>query len=104
MTPPPAMTTSALSTHHPPHLEDDFQGGKRRDVAVVEGRRDLDDVQPDQARRVRRRPEQLEGLSRRQTTGRGDLGARRKGGVQDVDVERNVDRMPVETIRDLPRR
>src|SRR5256885_1234313 len=98
MTPPPAMTTSALSTnlvraglafalHHAPHLEDQLQGGEDGDVPVVERRRYLDDVEADQARTLGRGMQQLEGLPGREPARGRNLGARREGGIEDVDVE-----------------
>src|ERR1700680_2197450 len=89
--PPPQMTTSAVSKLcQAPELEDELQRRQRGDVAVVEGRRDLDDIQTDERRCRRDRVEDLQRLARRESARRGNLGTRREGGVERVDVERDV--------------
>src|SRR2546427_6809284 len=101
MTPPPTMTTSALSTHlvragfaralhHAPHLEDQLQRGEGGDVPVVKGRRDLNHVEADQARPLRRAAQQLQRLAARQAARGWNLSARRVGGIESVDVKRDV--------------
>src|SRR2546429_1435866 len=98
MTPPPTMTTSALSTHlvragfaralhHAPHLEDHLQRGECGDVPVVKGRRDLHHIEADQARPLRRAAQQLQRLAARQAARGWNLSTWREGGVQDVDVK-----------------
>src|SRR5712692_2482054 len=117
MMPPPAMTTSALSTqlrhvrsgfarglYHPPHLEDHLQRSEGRDVSVVEGRRYLNDVEAHELRAVGGALQQLQRLAARQTSRRRDLGARRKRGVEDVDVERYVDLLPGQPLSNSLRR
>src|SRR5579859_2899751 len=90
--PPPQMTTSAVSILvQAPELEDDLECGQRGDVPAVERRRQLDQVEADEARRRRDRMEHLERLSRGEPSSRRDLGAGREGGVERVDVERHVD-------------
>src|SRR5438309_11661617 len=96
------MTTSALSTNlvsarlavaldHAPNLEDQLQRGEGGDVPIVEWRGDLNHIEADDARPLRRAAQQLERLPGRQTARRRYLGARRKGWIQHADVERNVD-------------
>src|SRR4029077_2324257 len=98
MMPPPAMTTSALSTdlgdlrlprhlHHSPHLKDQLEGGKRGDVLVVDRRRDLDDVESNELRAPRCRLEQCQRLPRRETARGRDLRPRRECGGGHIDVE-----------------
>src|SRR5262245_14197100 len=102
MMPPPAMTTSALSTylgqrrfaralHHAPDLEDHLQCGEDRDLLLVEGRRNLDDVEPDQLRTLGRAAQQLQRLASGQTARRRNLGPRCECRVKHIDVERDVD-------------
>src|ERR1700758_1437371 len=102
--PPPMMTTSALSTNDAPSLEDQLQCGERRDVLVVDGRRDLDDVEADQLRALGGGAQQGEGLPGRETAGRRDLRPRRERRVEDVDVEGDVHLLPGEALGDLARR
>src|SRR5437879_13768052 len=101
MTPPPTMTTSALSTdvrnpglaralHHSPHLEDELQRRERRDIAVVKRRRDLDDVEPHQAPPCGRAAQQSQRLSRGQATRGWDVCARGKRRLDPVDAERGA--------------
>src|SRR6267378_4666791 len=116
MMPPPAMTTSALSMafghrlhrpgrfDHPPHLEDQLERGEGRDVPVVERRRNLDDVEPDYARALGRGAQQVECLPGGEATCGWDLGPRREGGVEHVDVERDVNLFACQTVRDLASR
>src|SRR6266567_9443653 len=92
MMPPPAITTSAVSMPvQAPHLEDQLQRGERRDVAIVERRRDLNDVEPDQLRFLRRRRQQPQGLPGGPPARGWDLGPRRKRRVENVDVEGDMD-------------
>src|SRR5260370_1935004 len=121
MIPPPAMTTSALSMtfrdmgagggapapRHTPNLEDQLQGSEGRDAAVVERRRDLDEVEPDQGGAPCGARQEIESLPRRQPAGRRDLRPRGKRGIESVDVERNVDflaRKPIGDPGHRPRR
>src|SRR5260370_178809 len=115
MIPPPTTTTSALSMtfhsvrarratpapRHAPHLEDQLQRGERRDVAAVERRRNLDDVETDQRRAVGGARQEIEGLSRRKPAGRRDLRPRRKRRIEGVDVERDVDLLAGQPLADL---
>src|SRR5579864_3850271 len=87
MIPPPTMTTSALSTGEPPHLEDQLERGERRDVRAIERRRHLDHIQADKGRIDGRLAQQLQSLPRRKPAGGRDLGAGRKRRIEDVDVE-----------------
>src|SRR5579859_2664705 len=102
MTPPPAMTTSALSMafgrmpggaaslpFDPPHLEYQLEGRERRDVAVVVGRRHFDQVEAHELQSIGGGGQEVQRLPARQTARRWDLGARRERGVKDVDVERH---------------
>src|SRR5258708_15953539 len=90
--PPPQMTTSAVSILvQAPELEDDLERGQRCDVPAVERRRQLDQVEADEARLSGDRVEHLERLARGEPTGRWNLGAGRKGWVERVDVEGHVD-------------
>src|SRR5579859_7074218 len=103
--PPPQMTTSAVSILvQAPELEDDLERGQRGDVPTVEGRRQLDQVEADEASLRGDRVEHLERLSRGETYRRRDLGAGREGGVQRVDVERHVDIAVPEGCADLLQR
>src|ERR1700716_36911 len=117
MIPPPATTTSALSIAfgalrgrsvampgHPPHLKYQLEGGERRDVPIVEGRRHLDDVETDEGRSGGRGREQVERLPGRKAAWRRDLGAGRESRIQDVDVERDMNFLTCQTIGDLLRR
>src|SRR5467141_4846301 len=102
MMPPPAMTTSALSMSfahrlrrpcgfdHPPHLEDHLERGECGDVSVVERRRDLDDVETDDARSFGGAAQEVERLPRRQAAGGRDLGPGSKRRVEHINVERDV--------------
>src|SRR2546428_14181705 len=110
MTPPPTMTTSAFSTHlvragfaralhHAPHLEDQLQRGEGGDVPVVKGRRDLNHVEADQARPLRRAAQQLQRLAARQAARGWNLSARRVGGIESVDVKRDVYLVAGPTVR-----
>src|SRR5258708_18867257 len=108
----PTTTTSALSMpfqsvrarratpapRHAPHLEDQLQRGERRDVAAVERRRNLDDVETDQRRAVGGARQEIEGLSRRKPAGRRDLLPRRERRSESVDVERHLDRPACEPL------
>src|SRR5438046_5627930 len=89
--------------HHAPDLEDELQRGEGGDVSVVEWRRNLDDVEADDLRTLGRSPQQLQRLSRGQAPGRGDLGSGCEGGVENVDVERDMDLLTRELLRDLAR-
>src|SRR5213594_2846048 len=101
MIPPPAMTTSAVSMPvEAPELEDQLQRGQDRDVAGVEGRRDLDDVEADELRVLGRDLEQVERLARRQPAGGRDLRSWSVRGVERIDVEGNVDLLAVKRLRD----
>src|SRR5690348_2293705 len=104
MIPPPAMTTSALSTDEPPHLEDQLQRREGGDVRAVERRRNLDDVEADEGRVAGRLAQELQRLPRRESAGGGDLGPGRKRGVEDVDVERDVHLSSIQALGDLARR
>src|SRR5487761_618656 len=114
MIPPPAMTTSALSMtfrrvragraapapRHAPHLEDQFQRGERRDVAAVERRRNLDDVETDQRGALGGGRQEIEGLPRRKAARGRNLGPWRKRGIEGVDVKRDVHRLAGQPLRD----
>src|SRR5207247_5240739 len=115
MTPPPTMTTSALSTHlvragfaralaRAPHLENQLQRGEGGDVPVVKGRRDLNHVEADQARPLRRAAQQLQRLAARQAARGWNLSARRVGGIESVNVKRDVHLVAGQLFRDLARR
>src|SRR5713101_6079032 len=112
MMPPPTMTTSALSTFgnllrgsrgldHPPHLEDQLERGKSRDVSVVEGRGNLDHVESDESRAARRDPEHVQRLAGGEPSGRWDLGPRSEGRIEHVDVEGDVHLLAVQPLGDL---
>src|SRR2546430_4238898 len=114
MTPPPAMTTSALSTelrefrlardlHHPRDLEDQLARGERGDVAGVEGRRNLGHVEADQPRALGGGPQQLQRLAGGQAGARWNLGARGERGVEHVDVEGDMHLLAREPGPDLAR-
>src|SRR2546425_9166387 len=104
MMPPPQMTTSALSMpEHSPELEDELEGGERRDVPVVERGRHLHDVEADQPRVRGRDPQQVERLPCGQPAGGRNLCSGREGGIESVDVERNVDVLARQRISDRAR-
>src|SRR5712692_8694855 len=91
MIPPPAMTTSALSMpEHAPELEDQLQSGKGRDVSVIEWRRHLDHIESHQFRARCGHAKKVDGLPSGEPARGWDLGPGCEGGVQGVDVERNV--------------
>src|SRR5260370_17151565 len=91
LTPPPAMTTSALSMpEHAPKLEDQFQSGKGRDIAVVVWRRDLDHVESHQLRACCGHAQEVDRLPGAQTPGGWDLRAGSEGRAEAADAERNV--------------
>src|SRR5260370_27032905 len=99
MIPPPAMTTSALSMpEHAPKLEDQFQSGKGRDIAVVVWRRDLNHVESHQLRACCGHSQEVDRLPGAQTPGGWDLRARSEGRVEGVDVERNVQALACERL------
>src|ERR1700674_1290061 len=99
MTPPPAMTTSALSIPgHSPELEDELQSGEGRDIPIVEWRRDLDHVETHRARASQDSPEKVERLPRRHAACRRYLGAGGIRGVKSVDVKRNMPLLPREPV------
>src|ERR1700737_3860750 len=114
MIPPPAMTTSAVSMafgqvaegsaggeRHAPHLEDELERGEDRDVPVVEWRRNLDHVQSDYLRTIRRGMQKVERFSGRQTARRGNLRPGRESRIERVDVERDVDLAAAKSVRNL---
>src|ERR1700751_3511920 len=101
--PPPAMTTSALSTDEPPDLEDQLERRERRDVRVVERRRNLDYVEPDKSRIGGRPAQKLQRLPRREAARGGDLRARRECRVEDVDVEGDMHLRAFQPLGDLAR-
>src|SRR5260370_17710376 len=104
MIPPPAMTTSALSMpEHAPKLEDQFQSGKGRDIAVVVWRRDLDHVESHQLRACCGHAQEVDRLPGAQTPGGWDLRAGSEGRVEGVDVERNVQPLTRAPLRHHPR-
>src|SRR6266849_5301136 len=109
MMPPPTMTTSALSTFgnllrgsrgldHPPHLEDQLERSKSRDVSAVEGRGNLDHIESDESRAAGRHPEQIQRLPRGETPGRGDLRPGSERRVECVDVEGDVHLLAVQPL------
>src|SRR5579859_674247 len=109
--PPPAITTSAVSMtlpaqnqRHAPHLEDQLERGKNRDVSIVERRRNLDYVDADYLGMVAGRAKQIKRISGRETCGRGNLGPGREGRVKRVDVERDVNLRAPNSLRNLLRR
>src|SRR5713226_1434326 len=105
MIPPPAMTTSALSMpEHAPELEDQLQSRQGCDVSVVVRRRHLYEVQADQLRACGRDAQEIERLPSGEPARRRDLSPRRERGVEGVDVERNMEALTVERIRDHSRR
>src|SRR5260370_14969402 len=104
MIPPPAMTTSALSMpEQSPVLEDHLQSREGRDVAVVERRRHLHDVQPNQLRAGGGYAQEVERLAGGEPARRGDLSPRRESGVEDVDVEGNMETLAIEGAGDHAR-
>src|SRR6266849_2476169 len=104
MIPPPAMTTSALSMPvQAPELEDQLQSGKGCDVSIVERRRHLDHVQAHQLRARCGDAQKVESLPGGEPAGRWDLRPGREGGVEGVDVERDVHALAVERLGDRAR-
>src|SRR6266581_6535516 len=115
MTPPPTMTTSALSTHfrkarfardlhHAPHLEDELERGEDGDLRRIGGRRDLDEVDADEGRPGGCGLQEVERLPRGEPAGGGDLCPRRERRVEDVDVKGHVHLLAGESTRDTGRR
>src|SRR5579859_743890 len=91
MTPPPAMTTSAVSIGVSPELEDALQRGESRDVDRVERRRDLNHIQPDAVTVLAEAGQEVDGLACRDASPRRNLRAWSKCGIENVDVKRNVE-------------
>src|SRR5579864_3229403 len=100
MTPPPAMTTSALSMALgsmpdlafglpmvAPDLEQQLEGCERRDVALVEGGRHLHEVEAHHLRARGGSDQQVQGLPGREAARGRNLGAGREGGIENVYVE-----------------
>src|SRR5579859_4014809 len=89
--PPPQMTTSAVSIlTQAPELEDELERGERADVAVVERRRQLHEVEPDEVRYLGDSVEHLERLAGGEATGGRDLGPGRECRIERIDVERDM--------------
>src|SRR5438477_9309210 len=101
MTPPPTMTTSAVSKREAPELEDDLQRGEDRDLRGIERWRDLGQVQPDQPASRGESCQQLERLPGGEPCRRRDLRAGRESRVQHIDVEGDVHRPAGEQSRQL---